>query len=153
MSVRNYVDPDGKRWTFALRWTEIGGRYEPTHLELHANGAPMSASAIRDLPLGGILAEERRKHLRRVEDAARWRELTAKHRKAARDDATKWGSHRGVPVTEEELERVVLAYRAAYVQGQPVTAAVAEALAVSTSTAGKRIMRARKWLRERGEEL
>ena len=60
------------------------------------------------------------------------------------DEALRFGAHRGVALTPEDLQGIVAVYRSAWVERRPVTEAVAEAAGVSKSTAGKRIMAARR---------
>ena len=54
------------------------------------------------------------------------------------------GPQQGTRITQEQLELTASIYKQAAAVGQPVTQAVADALHVSTSTAGKRIMKARQ---------
>lgn len=54
------------------------------------------------------------------------------------------GPQQGTRITQEQLDLTARIYKQAAAVGQPVTQAVADALHVSTSTAGKRIMKARR---------
>ena len=54
------------------------------------------------------------------------------------------GPHRGKPTTHKQLEKVAAIYNQAKATNQPVTQAVATALNISKSTAGKQIMKARE---------
>ncbi len=47
-------------------------------------------------------------------------------------------------MSDQELEQVAAVYRNAWIEGQPVTKAVAQAFRISRSTASKRIMKARR---------
>lgn len=170
-TTRSYEDAQGNSWTFGFRWEVIRGRYEPVELTVTTHGQPITATGLRGLPLGEIFSEARiaqmetatqterppdavEDRIQYVHDAITDLEQRMSERIAelrARNEA--WGPHRGKATTPEELEHVVLAYRTARAYGRPVTEAVAEALDVSPSTAGKRIMAARLMLDMRGEEL
>lgn len=58
--------------------------------------------------------------------------------------STPVGPQQGTRITQEQIELTARIYKQAVAVGQPVTQAVADALHVSTSTAGKRIMKARQ---------
>jgi hypothetical protein len=110
-------------------------------LEVRPESGRMVADDVRQLPLGGIIADARKHHTawyRRLADQG------ALPRETATEWAESWGPHRGRRISDAELERTAGAYLAAWRAGEPVTAAVAEALGLSSSTAGKRIMAARR---------
>ena len=58
--VRKYKEPSGQRWTFGIEWERVRGRYEPVQIQVRSKPAPISASALRRLPLGEIIARARR---------------------------------------------------------------------------------------------
>lgn len=123
-------------WRVESRWELISGRGEPVSITIKRNdGRPMTASDVRALPLGDMLSESRVA----VGRMAEW--LLASRPYHAGFVAT--GPHRGRSQTEDEMEQTAAVYRDAYHAGKPVNAAVASFFHVASSTASKRIMKAR----------
>ena len=98
---------------------------------------PITAQVIRKMPLGTIIREAKRHHEQNERRAA-------EQRGESKDEAAKWGPKRGQALTFEDLNEVADAYNHAWLSFMPVTAAVAAACNVAQSTAGKRIMAARR---------
>ncbi len=140
-TVRNCKEPSGQLWTFGIEWERVRGRYEPVQIQVRSKPAPISASALRRLPLGEIIAKARRDL--RLTGVQIERSATDELKRKRKEHVVEFGPHRGVPVSYDELVKAAKAYREAYPNGG-VTAAVAKACRVSSSTAGKRIMAARK---------
>jgi hypothetical protein len=106
------------------RWSIVEGRVEPIEVSVSALQRepgtdppvhPVTANAMRRLPLETILADQRA-------------ELAQK----------------GLDPGTEGDRQVAAIYRSAWGDGRPVTKAVADHFKVSTSTAAKRIMAARR---------
>jgi hypothetical protein len=166
-------------WTIRSTWKLIGDRMEPVAVSittdpdwtpdlvrlahpLQPGDRPVTASAMRALPLGEILGACRHEMIA----------LAGKTPKSgflpkfdgALDELSALaggGPQRGKSLSDDQLEHVVDVYRRARQGGlvddfgRPVgvTEAVATACNVSRSTAAKRIMAARRMLAERGETL
>jgi hypothetical protein len=143
----SHRDEKGREWELVVAWEIVDGRAEPVSIQVSATplDAPhrfITASRLRTLPLGTWIAEAR------SENGKRWRAALAdagevSASEVAATDAL-WGPHRGRRATRAELQRVADAYNEARVSGSSVTRAVADACGVSESTAGKRIMQARR---------
>jgi hypothetical protein len=124
-----WVDPSGRVWVADVEWGTINGRAEPVSVTIRSgNGHPVTAAAVRAFPLAGMIAFARR---------ASAAVLTGRRR-------DQFNARRGVAMSPESLEVVAEVYRAAYQRGDPVTKAVAGAFGIAPSTAGKRIMAARR---------
>lgn len=136
-------------WRLDIVFESINGRPEPTMVQIaRADGGAVTGTAIRSLPLGELLHDERRWIVKEAQGMVAistrrpppsWNEHLPK---AAGFVAT--GPHRGRGHSEAELEQVAAVYRAAFAVGDSVQRAVAEALMIAPSTATKRIMAARK---------
>lgn len=121
------------------RWKVIGGRAEPVLVTVTTDQeTPVTADAIRALPLGTILADMR------VDFAweANLRGVEGDPRQAVREAAVK-GPRSGQALDDDVIAEVSKVYRRAWLIGRPVTEAVAEHFSISRSAAAKRIMRAR----------
>lgn len=118
-----------------MRWSS------PT-ADVRCGGLRRTNSALRRLPGGEIIANARRELRELAEDQPGYPGSDEFKRKRT-DPAAEFGPHRGAPVSHDELVNAAEAFREAYPDGG-VTAAVAKACKVSASTAGKRIMAARK---------
>jgi hypothetical protein len=126
----------------AVLWEERAGRPEPVSVTVTTAGRrPLSAGAIRRLPLGEAFTTGRRQLdslARHVIAEGEPDDLTERAGKfVAR------GAQRGQALTNDDLEAVAAAYRAAWLWGRPVTEAVQQACHLSRSGAAKRIMKAR----------
>ncbi|MGK2947425.1 MAG: hypothetical protein ACSLFP_02550 [Acidimicrobiales bacterium] len=143
-----HVDPKGKRWHLHITWAEIDGRWEPVELRVKANPdergvhrTPLTADDLRRIPLGTILKESKQRHAAHV---LRMADKYDAPRTDAEGLAEAWGPRRGRALTRDDLQLVAEVYARAVASYLPVTEAVAEACHVSRSTAGKRIMAARR---------
>lgn len=100
--------------------------------------SPITADAIRALPLGTILAGMRGD----LSWEARFPGIEGDPRQPVRRAAAK-GPRSGQSLDDATLAEVAEVYRRAWVLGTPVTEAVAEHCCISKSAASKRIMHAR----------
>lgn len=129
------------------RWRVIDGRPEPTAVTIDRNdGGPITATAVRGLPLGEMLDEARSAgvtYARQVGRAAGvWRDLEVSVR--ALEGFVASGPQRGRGLSPAVLEEVAAVYRQARVDGRSVQQAVADHFVVAPDTASKRIMAARR---------
>jgi hypothetical protein len=134
---------DGRQWEVRTVWSVDSGRLEPVKVSvIGAGNARVVADVLRRLPIGTMQQTARRVG---AESSERF--------KAARSDwspdvvaflDTIGRGHRGVATTPEEIAEVARVYLKAWGNGEPVTEAVAKAFMISPSTAGKRIMKARR---------
>jgi hypothetical protein len=131
------------------RWHLVDGRGEPYELRVITEGAPVTASMVRNLPLGEAMSAMHDVFLDRV----RVRTISMLRHPSQMEPEVQtelvnllrsMGPQRGRRRTDEELEAVAYVYRQAWEARKPVTEAVATACKISRSTAGKRIMAARK---------
>ena len=129
------------QFEIVIEWEPRPGRPEPVSVKVTAaDRRPLSAGAIRRLPLGEAIAEGRGQ----LDELADW----MLERDDAREHAAGYvslGAQRGQALTADDLEAVAAAYRAAWIEGRPVTEAVIDACGggLSRSGAAKRIMKAR----------
>jgi Flp pilus assembly protein CpaB len=141
-------------WTVTVGWVESNRRMEPASVEISASARPVTAVAIRQLPLGEILGASRRRLSQWAKDMAPAREIAEArgawpdeiraHVRDEMDVMASSGPQRGKPLTAEQLDEVADVYRAAWAEGRPVNEAVREALFLSKDGASKRIMAARR---------
>jgi hypothetical protein len=129
---------------FSALWERRSGRWEPYQFTIHERTTkrPLSASRVRQLPMGELLWEMRLKI-----DADARQALDSTNPAVRKDVAEQYliqGSQRGRALTGDDLTAVAVAYRDAWEQGIPVTQAVSAACHLSRSGATKRIMAARK---------
>jgi hypothetical protein len=171
LTTTDVLDDANRRWNVAARWFRRGGRFVPAEIAVRSGSwvpsgitsgpsgrdQPVTAQAVRELPLGSIVAEMQAaiaEHLGSLPNAMKeiWTDdddvievpYTERERQVFQDAAVSFGAGRGKRLTAPLLEAVAASYRIAWEAGRPVTAAVAEATHCSPSTAGKRIMKARK---------
>lgn len=150
-STSTHRDNRGREWVLDVEWLISDGRAEPISVKVSQVREPgeapgtISASQLRALPLGSWIAEAR------ANEAGKWRAAFAQSAESGEPSgidavhtASLWGPHRGRSSTRAELERVAAAYMDAVNGPGGVTRAVADACGVSESTAGKRIMAARR---------
>lgn len=133
-------------WNVESLWRAVGGRAEAVELRIkHDDGRPVTAGAIRRLPLGEMLAATRTAVDQRAESTIRRRKRFPDIEDAPFDwnafRAT--GPQRGRPLSDERLAAIASVYRTAWRKNHPVTNAVAKKFKVSNSTASKQIMAAR----------
>jgi hypothetical protein len=127
----DFVFPLGER--IQAWWEMVGDRMEPVAIRIVApEGRALTAAYIRGLPIGKALRDMRAMY---VAEAEMYDEPGA---------AERYGSHRGVALSETDLRQVAEVYLQAFRVGEPVTAAVADAFQIPKSTAAKRIMSARR---------
>jgi hypothetical protein len=142
----SWLDNRGRDWGVEIRWAVFNGRYEPVSIEFYPrrhNTSPVTHEVIKRCPLGSILRHARRQHAELALAAADWPEFKGRAAEQA-EEAIRFGARRGVALTPEDLRHIADIYRTAFDERQPVTAAVAAAFGISQSTAGKRIMAARR---------
>lgn len=145
-------DKRGREWMVRVEWTELTGRMEPTSLLVIApeHRQALNAETIKQLALGTILSEHRKRMVHQLEQAAAkerpqmTRSEAAQMKAAWKRKAAQYGASRGVAMTPEGLEAVATVYRQAYEEGRPVQKAVADAFGIAVSTAANRIMLARR---------
>lgn len=134
-----YARIDGVIWAVSTWWSSSSGRLEPVSVAIAANdGRPVQADLIRKLPLGSM-----QKAARAAANKIATQANAALRSRNAKFYAELGKAHRGRTMTDSELQATADVYLKAWMNGDPVTAAVASAFNISISTAGKRIMRAR----------
>jgi hypothetical protein len=155
-AVTEAITDDG--WVLMAEWQLRGGRLEPVSVRIASDPdgdvRPVTATAIREMPLGEMLAASRQ----RIDWAARSTsdqhqspgysftldpatdELVAQQLKTMTID----GPHRGQALSPDDLAAVAAVYRRAWANGETVTRAVQDAFHLSRGGAAKRIMRARE---------
>ncbi len=122
------------------QWDVIDGRGEPHRVVIFTEPRrPVTAEAVRRLPLGTILGGMRRD----LAWEAGFPGIQSDARQPVYEAATV-GPRRGRPLLADDLRDVAGVYRAAWFDGRPVTAAVADRFGIAQSTAAKRIRAARK---------
>jgi hypothetical protein len=135
------------RFQIEMAWswpsTTNTGRLEPVSVLITSpeGDVLIPVEVVRRLPIGRLQQQARRDagrdadHIRpRLIEVVNERPVDPAHR----------GGHRGRPTDRAELEAIARTYLAAWGNGEPVTAAVAEKFHISKSTSAKRIMAARK---------
>jgi hypothetical protein len=150
------VELNGREWDVETEWADIGGRLEPVSVKVSADPdspSPVIGDVLRRLPIGALQKQIRRggpligpsieRHPSGIRASGDLADLVER--------TTKFVGHRGVVTSPEEIEEVAAIYRRAWGSGEEVTKAVAEHFHISKSTAGKRIMRAKKWAQETGQ--
>jgi hypothetical protein len=144
--VHPWRDPSGRWWRADIEWGTIGGRAEPTSVTIRSAGDthPVTAAAVRAFPLAKMIRFGRRSTSALLHAQANDTSLTPAERKKVKRRAEQFTARRGVAVTPDALGVVADVYKAAYSNGDGVTRAVADAFGIATSTAGKRIMMARR---------
>lgn len=133
---------DGNDWFVVTTWTVLGGRLEPVSVTVVSNdGRPVLAEVIRRLPIGTM-----QKEARAVAGA-----FAAGSNETTNPSSPLFGfyeqlgkAHRGKASSDADIALVAEVYLEAWRKGEPVTAAVKDAIGLSASAAGKRIMKARK---------
>jgi hypothetical protein len=118
------------------RLTEMRIRFGPGR----EHDSTVTASLVRNLPLGTMIEESRRALIAKAtlagdEPSAVPNQMWAKFAGV--------GPHRGTEITAEQDQAAADVYRQAWGNGKPVTAAVAEHFSISKSAANKRIAKAR----------
>lgn len=138
-------------WTVELLWADIDGRVECVGLAVVGDGSkPLTASRLRQLPIGSIITEGRRAQLRRAKALLGpvVSDLSPADLEALRADASErveglTARRRRYP--PEHYEQVAAAYDEAIAAGIPPTAHVQETLGLRTrSQAAKQVARARE---------
>ncbi len=121
-----------------LEWKTITGRAEVVMVQIMSPGfrTPLTAADLRSIPFSIIENQERS---RKSEESMK---LNIK-RNFSSLVATR-GAHSGKPLTHDDLQLVADLYREAHQSGYAIHRYVAERLGVSESTAGKRVVTARR---------
>jgi hypothetical protein len=133
------VDVDQRHGGHQLvsQWRSAGGRAEPTSITItRVDSSPLTATTIRQLPLGDMIEEARR-------EVAAHADLVEVLAPGSYGSLSARGPQRGRSHTPEVLAEVAQVYRRAYYEGQSVQQAVAEHFTISPDAATKRIMKAR----------
>lgn len=116
-------------------WTTLNGRLEPHKVTVQApEGRPVTAEALRSIPLGTIVTELRTR-------------VAAAHERRSRTSTSSEERARWLKVASQAggaLEPVAEIYREAHRAGLSPIEEVATALGVSKSTAAKRVVAARR---------
>jgi hypothetical protein len=139
-------DPSGREWQAAITWGTIRGRAEPVEVTISSprRDHPVTAAAVRAYPLAEAIRSGRLTASRFLGSVAGDTALSPAERQAASRRRDQFAARRGVALSPEGLEAVAEVYKAAYIDGDGVTKAVAKAFGIAPSTAGKRIMAARR---------
>lgn len=140
------IDANGGHdgYQLASKWRVIGGCAEPVLITIDRwDGAPVTATAVRNLPLGEMLKEARRAVSEMTDVLALIPELSTAAGDGAHEGFTALGPQRGLSLTQEVLEEVAQVYRSAYFNGRNVQDAVSEHFHISVDAATKRIRKAR----------
>lgn len=126
-----WTDPNGNAWTVFVEFGTFDGRVdiaavlvEPVHSGYSLNRSVLAQLPLRDLFRESLGREQLGFH--------RWHQMTPVTR-----------NHQGRISSDEELKLVAEVRAAALEAGFPVQWAVAEALGITTGTAGNRIKAAR----------
>jgi hypothetical protein len=139
ISAEGYYDG----YHLVSHWQIVAGRAAPVSVTLdRRDGGPVTATAIRKLPLGDML-EEARNAVSRMSAVLR---LIAERSTIDVGDFDAFrsaGPQRGRSLTPEVLAEVAAVYRDAYFDGRSVQEAVAKHFVISRDAATKRIMKAR----------
>lgn len=156
---KEWADPSGGHWMVDMDWAVIDGRAECVGLTLRSF-VPAGADGVRPVRKSGELRPLRTEVLRAftmstIEESRSdivqplgsdglWPEEVGLRKTftAGRARRLVGASGETLPPTEA-LAEVARIYTAAWQRGDPPTAAVAEALSISRSAAGKRVARAR----------
>ena len=149
-------DARGRSCGIEIEWAKYGGRSEPVRVEVVGLDGPLNAESIRGVLTGSFFVETKSRleeQLLRLANSpapgtGRWLGETPTDnlpfRAVARREAASFGVQRGRRLSPLVLQDVASVYRDAYARNLPVTQAIVEAFGVTKSTAGKRIMAARK---------
>lgn len=134
-------------WRVRSRWHSLRGRPEPVKIEIAGalGYRPITAQAVRELPLGEMLAETRRAI--DVTARAAGQALGRIGDVASEEKVQEWastGPQRGQALTPDDLAAVAAVYRRAWADGVPVNEAVRTAFHLTKGGADKRISRARR---------
>lgn len=142
--------PEGG-WSVELLWADIDGRVECVGLAVVGEGSkPLTASVLRQLPLGSVITEGRRAQMRRANAMAGpvLTDLSPADLEALRGDAAERVSGltaRRRRYEPEHYQQVAAAYDEAIAAGIPPTAHVQQTLGLRTrSQAAKQVARARE---------
>jgi hypothetical protein len=141
-----WPDPSGRLWQADVEWGTIGGRAEPISVTIRSAGNthPVTAAAVRAFPLAEMIRFARRASSELNAAVALDPAVSPEGRREAKRRADQYSAQRGIALSPEGLQAVADVYKAAYVEGDGVTRAVADAFGIAPSTAGKRIMMARR---------
>ncbi len=121
-----------------LEWKPIKGRDEVVMILILSPGfrTPLTAADLRSIPFSIIENQERSRISEKSTKSNIERDLLS-------PEATR-GAHSGKPLTDNDLQLVADLYREAHRTGCAIHRYVAEHLGVSESTAGKRVVAARR---------
>jgi hypothetical protein len=139
----------GVEWLVTTEWDLHRGRLEPVNVAVRGNGhaGAVTGEVLRAIPLGSLHQEARAMAAGAVK-AIRSKspeiadQLMSIVPRGIFDLAE--GPRRGIAMTDEDLEQIAVVYRNAWAAGRPTLQAVADAFHIATSTANKRIIKARK---------
>lgn len=140
-------DPTGKAWTLEFRFELVGGRVACTRFCVWSHdGAPITTSVLRSMPLTRLTTEMRAQldlppDVPASPDSHLQDQSDAHGRLTAYQAPTRPGPPGPSALKLEAVGRI---YSEAYRRGEAPTAAVAERLSISRSTAAKWVMKARE---------
>ncbi len=121
-----------------FEWKRIKGRAEVVMVKIMSPGfrTPLTAADLRSIPFSIIENQERS----RISEESMKSNI---ERNFSSLEATR-GARSGKPLTHDDLQLVALLYREAHNAGYAIHRHIAERLGVSESTAGKRVVTARR---------
>jgi hypothetical protein len=130
--IKEYTDGKGRKVIVSAEFKIFNDRMDIATITVHAKDSrsPITRRMLSEIPLDVLFRDDlaiESEHLNRI---LRNRKVTT--------------AHQGRQHSDEDLLAVAEIYNAAFLARRPVQRAVADAFGVSLSTAGKRIMAARR---------
>lgn len=119
-TLRRWPDPEAGPYEIGMAWAEVDGRPECVEVTVKRGGAPVPATALRQLPLGDFIAADRAAQAPAVVAVGGMRKSAA-----------------------DRLKLAAELYQAALAAGQRPTKAVAEHFGISPGGASNLVARAR----------
>lgn len=123
-----------------IRWDVIGGRAEPTRVNIYSAGFeyPITAEIVRRVPFGSIVVDERESRRKLFADA-----VVELSNDFSAEDLEGLASRVQQHSRDARLQEVANVYRRAFAEGRPVQHAVADHFDLTLSGASKKIAAAR----------
>lgn len=142
---RSVDDKDATKGLYDMAHPQPTGKYSVRHNR--QSPFPITAARFRKLMIGKHLAVMRREFAESHAITAQWRRDAGEDAAAGESDdlASRWGApQQGIRLSDEHLEKVAEAYRVALRDGEGIYEALRDEFGISTSTASKRVMAARR---------